>query len=214
MNDFIKINPVFFRREVIVDFETMESKLIDVKLAPFAINRFPVTNEEFFSFIRMSGYSPENAKGFLFHWSETMTPEYGKELHPVVNVSYDDALAYARFKGARLPSDQEWLYAAFGPSNYNYPWGDDFSPCLCNVRESRKGGTTPVGSYSPQGDSVFGCADMIGNVWEWTSTSIDVDNELFLALGTGWDHYSHQREIPLNSWYRNHSVGFRMVKDT
>ena len=70
-----------------------------------------------------------------------------------------------------------------------------------------------VGRFSPQGDSPSGCCDMIGNVWEWTSTPYGDDGDIFLAMGTGWDHYSFQTEIPLDTSYRNHSVGFRVVRD-
>jgi formylglycine-generating enzyme required for sulfatase activity len=133
--------------------------------------------------------------------------------HPVTYVNYDDATAYARFVGGRLPTYEEWIYAAFEDTPYPYPWGRVFSVDNCNVRESKKMGTTPVGLYSPQGDSPIGCVDMIGNVWEWTSTAVNESGGMFLAMGTGWDHYSRQLEIPLDRGYRNHSVGFRVVKD-
>ena len=59
---------------------------------------------------------------------------------------------------------------ASGGKKRQYPWGDGFDKGRCNTKESHIGGTTPVGKYSPQGNSPYGCADMVGNVWEWTSS--------------------------------------------
>jgi formylglycine-generating enzyme required for sulfatase activity len=67
-----------------------------------------------------------------------------------------------------LPSEAEWEKAARGAYGNEWPWGNEFDPNKCNSREGKKGGTTPVGAYSALGgDSPYGCADMVGNVWEW-----------------------------------------------
>jgi formylglycine-generating enzyme required for sulfatase activity len=70
----------------------------------------------------------------------------------------------------RLPTEFEWEKAARGVDGREWPWGNEFDETRCNTLESKKGGTSPVGSYSPQGDSPFGVADMAGNVLEWTQS--------------------------------------------
>ena len=104
----------------------------------------------------------------------------GKQDHPVVQVAYPDAAAYASWAGRRLPTEAEWEYAARADSVAVYPWGDDPQPdgmLMANTWQGRFPyrndgalgwtGTSPVGAFPPNG---FGLLDMIGNVWEWTTT--------------------------------------------
>jgi formylglycine-generating enzyme required for sulfatase activity len=130
--------------------------------------RFPVTNALYNAYIEAKGM-----KHPVTGWEK-------RKDYPVVNVSWKDALAYCRWLDdvmraelppglvLRLPSEAEWEKAARGNDGRIYPWGNQFNQNKCNMREGRKGGTTPVGLYSPRGDSPYGCADMSGNVWEWT----------------------------------------------
>jgi formylglycine-generating enzyme required for sulfatase activity len=100
----------------------------------------------------------------------------GKMDHPVVLVSWNDADAYCRWAEKRLPSEAQWEKAARGTDGRRYAWGDEFDSTNANTREGWRmgngewtGDTTPVGNFSPQGDSPYGASDMTGNVWEWVS---------------------------------------------
>ncbi len=140
-----------------------------VWLDAFEIAQYPVTNMEYHLFIQDTGYRlPKGWNGFRYPLEQA--------LHPIVGVSKLDAMAYIEWlnqltgSNYRLPSEAEWERAARGEDGRIYPWGNTFDPWRCNTAESAKKGTTPVGSYSPGGDSPCGAADMVGNVWEWTST--------------------------------------------
>lgn len=160
------------------------------------IGRFPVTNRQFQEFVRQSRHrtnAEEKGSGYIWNgkdWVDTPGANWqhpdgpdsalqGKETHPVVHISWFDANAYCQWFNAtypgdlnglvlRLPTEAEWEKAARGPYGWEWPWGNDWDPTRCNSKEKGPGGATPVGQYSPQGDSPFGAADMAGNVWEWT----------------------------------------------
>ena len=140
-----------------------------VYLPEFYIGRYSITNLQYAAFVRATGSSaPES-------WLERRLPP-GKENHPVVTVLWNEALAFCAWLGEatgrafRLPTEAEWEKAARGTDGRIYPWGDGLpGETLCNFGR-KVSDTTPVGRYSPQGDSPYGCADMAGNVWEWCST--------------------------------------------
>lgn len=156
-------------------------------LESFFIYRYEVTNKQYKVFIDATGHrSPP-------HWGGTSFPA-GKGKHPVVEVSWDDAQAYCRWAGTRLPTEAEWEYAARGAGRGKnhasrvFPWGDEWDRKLsnnsslhagkeiCNAADWNtwyKGGqeslfplTSCVGSF-PRGVSPFGVQDMGGNAWEW-----------------------------------------------
>jgi formylglycine-generating enzyme required for sulfatase activity len=130
--------------------------------------RTPVTNAQFAPFVDATGHhSPD-------HWPDGGPPP-GKVDHPIVHVSWYDALAYCRWlvgvtgRPYRLPSEAEWEKAAsWDPqAKRRYPWGDTFDAGRCNTKEGGPGDTTPVDAY-PGGASPYGLLDMAGNVYEWT----------------------------------------------
>jgi serine/threonine-protein kinase len=145
--------------------------------AGFSLARHPVTNGQFARFLAESDYDPPPAhpdpERFLTHWGGRTVPKK-LETHPVVWVSYLDALAYCDWAGGTLPTEWLWEKAARGPSGPPFPWGDK-SPVpgyremttLANVRSHS---TCPVGSFS-RTRTAYGCEDMVGNVSEWCRTT-------------------------------------------
>ncbi|MCI0518808.1 MAG: SUMF1/EgtB/PvdO family nonheme iron enzyme, partial [Chloroflexi bacterium] len=138
-----------------------------LELPEYWIGKYPVTNLEYQAFIKDGPHPPPRG------WDGASYPADEGD-HPVVNVSWRDSVAYCAWLSAQtgkrytLPSEAEWEKAARGADGRVYPWGDDFDKTRCNTREGGHGDTSPVGRYSPRGDSPYGCADMSGNVWEWT----------------------------------------------
>ncbi len=146
-------------------FETI-CRTSNVVLQTYAIDETPVTNRQFYSFLQSTHYKPAERDHFLQHWINGKPP-HGKEDHPVVYVNIEDARAYAKWAGKRLPTEAEWQYAAEGPRHLLYPWGNIFDSANCNNGQLK--GTSPVKAF-PDGRSYFGCYDMCGNTWEWTES--------------------------------------------
>jgi formylglycine-generating enzyme required for sulfatase activity len=149
--------------------ESRDSKAYDdelpqhsMTLPGYWIGRLPVTVAQWKLFVKESGHR--------YNSESVQDPD----THPVRYVSWQDALAYCNWLSEKsslpvgLPSEAEWEKAARGTDGRIYPWGNEFDKDKCNTYESGIGNTTPVGKYSPAGDSPYGCADMAGNVWEWT----------------------------------------------
>lgn len=135
-----------------------------VTLGKYYIGKYEVTVAQWAAFGKATGY-----KG-----SQTASP--GKDSHPVTNVSWDDAVAFTKWatqvvgRVVRLPTEAEWEKAARGADGRKYPWGNEAPDrTRCNFHNNVKD-TTPVGKYSPRGDSPYGLADMSGSVWEWTAS--------------------------------------------
>ena len=141
-----------------------------VTVQPFMMDRTEVTNSEYVEFIAATNRPAPT------HWVNNR-PVFGQEQWPVVNVSFDDAVAYAQWLSKRdgvtyrLPTEAEWEYAARnGERGDLYPWGPDWVPGIAVLKES-----TPaaVGSR-PAGANRWGIVDLIGNAWEWTSSKVSV----------------------------------------
>ncbi len=137
------------------------------KHRPYAIDETPVTNAQYAEFMQASGYQPAVADQFLRHWSEGRPP-VGKADHPVVWVDLDDACAYAAWAGKRLPTEDEWQYAAQGGGGREYPWGNGIRAGVCNLGET--GDTTPVKAFPAGRSAEFPAYDYCGNVWQWTES--------------------------------------------
>ncbi len=131
-----------------------------VELDGYWIYRYEVTNEQFAKFVEATGYKAEGA------WRLHFTP--GKEKHPVVGVSWNDAVAYAKWVGGRLPTEAEWEKAARGTDSRSWAWGDKTDKRAANLA-LRLDDKSAVGSF-PQDVSSYGCFDMTGNVREWTAS--------------------------------------------
>jgi len=152
-----------------------------VEIAPFAIDLTPVTNAQFAEFLKQSSYEPRHPENFLRYWKRGAPPP-GSEDHPVIWVDLDDARAYTRWAGKRLPAEEEWQLAAQGLDGRLYPWGNQMGPGLCNSGEH--GGTTPVKAF-PNGRSPYGCYDMCGNTWEWTESERSDGRTRFCVIRGG-----------------------------
>ncbi len=217
-----------------------------VAVEAFLLDRFAVTNRRYADFVRSGGYEQSTlwddpVKEALHEfvdqtghvgprlWRDGTYPAEWSE-HPVVGVSWYEALAYARWVGKRLPTDAEWVKAASWPTvagrqieHRKYPWGDIFDLKCANLWDTRVLATCPVQAF-PGGDNPVGIRQLTGNVWEWTSTSFGAydqgadflgENVLLKSLrGGAYDTYfaeqaSWQFQSGDDALARRHNVGFR-----
>jgi len=196
-----------------------------VQMQKFYMDKYPVTNREWLIFMKRTKYVPSDTTNFLKHWVGGSIP-VGQEYCPVVYINLDDAKAYARWAGKRLPTEMEWQYAAQGIDMRKYPWGNTMDSTKCNYNLNHP---TPVEAH-PQGASPFGVEDMTGNVWQLTNDIYDVGSYYYVIIRGG--SYYHPSSSP---WYvtggplpvdhpemlllmapgldRNGTVGFRCVMD-
>ncbi|HEY7143334.1 MAG TPA: SUMF1/EgtB/PvdO family nonheme iron enzyme [Streptosporangiaceae bacterium] len=243
-----------------------------VTVGTFGISRYPVTNAEFTDFTAATGYlttAEERGFGLVYaagYWEERQGASWRRPAgpydsvedrldHPVVQVTHADAAAYAAWAGARLPTEDEWEYAAHGAAWACWPWGDDWDLERANTaeywaktpiadfrdwrtwwerrqKECREvPATSPVGAFSPAGDSPFGVADMAGNVTEWTATRYQMYDpgrrydpvyaiaagRYVVVRGGDWMKFRYQvrtsERIACDPGYANFATGFRCASD-
>jgi formylglycine-generating enzyme required for sulfatase activity len=157
-------------------------------VAAFYIDKYPVTNEEFKKFLDATKYHPQDNHNFLHDWKDGKYPE-GWAKKPVTWVSLEDARAYAKWAGKRLPHEWEWQYAAQGMDDRAYPWGNgyvtDAVPTF--VEKSRTMPPADNVDAHPAGASPFGVMDMTGNIWQWTDEFQDEHTRAAIVRGGG--HY-------------------------
>jgi len=198
---------------------------VTARIDSFLIDRYPVTNAQYYEFLQSTGYRPVDTVRYLRHWDMGIYRQ-GQERYPVVNLSIEDMKAYAAWAGKRLPTEAEWQRAAQGTDQRRWPWGDDFHGTLCNNAFDKP---TPVDAFN-KGMSPYGVVDMVGNVWQMTG-DMYFNGSYYFSIIRGGSFYN-----PVSSWWyikggpqpldktqmmlmvspgfdRNSTVGFRCVKD-
>ncbi|MFY9647809.1 MAG: formylglycine-generating enzyme family protein [Terriglobales bacterium] len=199
-----------------------------LQMKPFWIDTYPVTNAEFKKFLESTHYHPADEHNFLKDWIGLTYPA-GWANKPVTWVSLEDARAYARWVGKRLPHEWEWQYAGQGSDARVYPWGNEWnSEAVPRPDRGREIQPASDVDATPKGASPFGVRDMIGNVWQWTDEY--TDDHTRAAIIRGGSHYQPQG----SHWYfpqayklsehgkyllmapsidRSAAIGFRCVAD-
>lgn len=191
-----------------------------IELPEYWIGRYPVTNVQYKQFMDAtpnyrvpSGDKIGNKK---YNWDEQSRGFPPKKAdHPVVLVTWHDAQAYCTWVGLLLPTEEQWEKAARGTDDRIYPWGNELDSGRANTGEARFMATTPVGQFSPNNDSPYGCSDMAGNVWEWTASWYDASKRSRVMRGGSWNVFQWAARVsfrahgPLDS--ANFDVGFRVV---
>jgi formylglycine-generating enzyme required for sulfatase activity/serine/threonine protein kinase len=198
-----------------------------VAVSPFLMDKTEVTNAAYAEFVRSTSHPPPD------HWKTPNAPA-GEELLPVSNVSFEDANAFVTWRSERdsvkyrLPTEEEWEYAARnGGRNDLYPWGNDWKDGYAVLDELTP---LPVGSR-PKGNNIWGVEDLIGNVWEWTSSKLSAypgspgeipKNRLdwIVIRGPGYDVSPTDKDAPVSSCVRSArpstfkrlALGFRLVR--
>jgi formylglycine-generating enzyme required for sulfatase activity len=164
-------------------------------IAPFAIDRTPVTNAQFARFLGATGYHPADDFHFLRDWRAGTYPA-GWAKKPVTWVSLEDARAYAAWAGKRLPHEWEWQFAAQGADGRRYPWGNRWSAARVPRPDTGRvlAGPEDVDAH-PDGRSALGVSDLVGNVWQWTDEYRDAHTRA--AVVRGGSYYRPQGSV----WY-------------
>ncbi len=167
-----------------IEAERLENEIPQHKvyLNAYLIDKYPVTNAQYKKFIESGGYMQktfwsDDGWQYIVQAKPLENNELDGAFHdqadcPVVNISWYEAEAFASWAGKRLPTEAEWEKAARGTDGRIYPWGNEFDKTRLNCAEAKIEKPTAVTKY-PQGQSIYGCFDMAGNVWEWTADWYD-----------------------------------------
>jgi formylglycine-generating enzyme required for sulfatase activity len=156
-----------------------------VEIKSFYIDKYPVTNHQFADFIAATHYHPADDHNFLRDWKNGKPPA-GWENKPVTWVSLDDARAYAKWAGKRLPHEWEWQYAAQGTDHRAYPWGNQWcDTCVPAPQHGREIEPPAKVDAFPSGASLFGVQDLVGNIWQWTDEFVDEHTRAAILRGGG-----------------------------
>jgi gamma-glutamyl hercynylcysteine S-oxide synthase len=202
--------------------------VLTMRVPPYFIDKYPVTNRQFAEFLQATKYRPADDHNFLRDWKDGRYPA-GWENRPVTWVSLEDARAYAKWAGKRLPHEWEWQYAAQGLDGRTYPWGNNAcEDCAPRQEHSRDlPGPSAVDAF-PKGASPFGVMDLTGNVWQWTEEFQDEHTRAAILRGgsyyrPGASHWYFPAAYKLTehgkylltapSKDRAGTLGFRCVKD-
>ena len=201
------------------------SKQVPVRILPFLMDIYPITNKQYYDFLKATGYSPADTTNFLKHW-QAGSYKPGEDNLPVVYVDLEDAMAYARWAGKRLPTEAEWQLAAQGTDGRIWPWGDRMEDDKCNRSD---GHLTPVSAF-PGGSSPYGVQDLVGNVWQLTGDVYENGSYTYVMIrgGSFFDPVSSEWYVkggpqPLDhiqmlillspGFDRCSTVGFRCARD-
>lgn len=202
-----------------------------ISVGPFYIDVHPVTNARYGEYLDATGYAPADRTNWLRSWNGSASPPKALAQLPVTSISLGEARRFCAWAGARLPHAYEWQYAAQGTDGRLYPWGGDkAAPGALPPFHSGNTypGPTPVGAHSPAGDSPFGVADMVGNVWQYTDEFYDEHTRAvvlrggsnYRPAGSNW-YFPNQVELNTHNKYflfsdsyeRAATIGMRCVVD-
>jgi len=201
---------------VMMSIPASDTIYIDLYIEPFWMDATEVTVGQFKKFLKLSGYKDEDPDNPI-DWNDVVKHSPGDE-YPMIYVNWRDATAYAKWSGKRLPTEEEWEFAARGGLIHKeYPWGDEISHDEANYAGT--GGkdqwehTAPVGSFAANG---YGLFDMAGNVWEWCQDWYHRDKDTRVLQGGSWFNSTpYLRVAERNSFTpnngTNYGVGFRCV---
>jgi len=201
------------------DGDEYERPAHKVTVKPFFVDMNEVTRQQYQDFVNKTGHAaPAN-------WTNKHFPA-GTGNWPVTDVTWDDANAYAKWAGKRLPNEEEWEFTARGTDGRRYPWGNDWKTGNANADDASKA-LADVGTM--KGSSPYGVMDMVGNAWEWTATRLapypggqlskQMPGDLRVIRGGSFTESkdeattTYRRGYPARGNYDYSKTGFRCAKD-